>query len=149
MFLKLSDAKITASEYILTSPGLKPNKVIDLIYRLVNVSGWIRLAPGHLKTQEMCNEVVQMKPCSLAYVLDHFKTQKMCERTVEDETDSLEFVSNNLKTKRCMKEPLMHPSLSIYVPDRLETQEMCNKPVKKFSFLLEHAPDNLRDVAGV
>ena len=117
MFLKLSDAKITASEDILTLFGLKRKKMIYLIYRLVNVSGWIRGVPGHLKTQEMCNEVVQMKPYSLAYVPDHFKTQKMCERTVEDETDSLEFVPNNLKTK-AMHERAVDVSIVVYICSR-------------------------------
>ena len=47
--------------------------------------------PEHLKTQEMCNEAVQMDPWALRYVPDHFVTQEMCNEAVE----------KSLRPKRC------------------------------------------------
>ena len=34
---------------------------------------WIVTIPDHLKTQEMCNEVVRTESLPLGYVLDDFK----------------------------------------------------------------------------
>ena len=75
-----------------------------IAYRLASVSGRIVTIPDDLKTQEMCNEAVQMEPCSLVYVPDHFKTQEMCNTAV------------------CME-----PLLLKYVPDFLKAQKMCEK----------------------
>ena len=49
-------------------------------------------------SQGMCDEAVDMEPCSLAYVPDHFKTQRMCERAVEKFLRILEFVPDHFKT---------------------------------------------------
>ena len=82
----------------MTSPDLKSNKMIDSIYQLVNVLGLLKEAPEHLKTQEMCNEAVQMEPYSLAFVPDHFKTQGMCNKAVCMEPLLLKYVPDYLKT---------------------------------------------------
>ena len=57
----------------------------------------VKEIPGHLKTQEMCNEAVHMEPYSLEFVPEHFKTQDMCDKAVRMEPCSLEFVLENLK----------------------------------------------------
>ena len=54
--------------------------MIDLICKLVYVLEWIREAPEHLETQELCIAVVQMEPCSLAYIPDRFKMQEMSHK---------------------------------------------------------------------
>ena len=59
-------------------------------------------------TQEMCSEVVQIEPWSLAFVPGHFKTQEMCSQAVEKDSH----------TPR-------------YAPVHLRTQEMCIKAVEK------------------
>ena len=47
-----------------------------------NVPRWIREIPGHLKTQEMCEEAVGIQPRSLAFFPDQIKTEKMCNEAV-------------------------------------------------------------------
>ena len=42
---------------------------------LINVPRWIREIPEHHKTQEMCDEAVEIELCSLAFVPDRFKTR--------------------------------------------------------------------------
>ena len=49
------------------------------------VPRWIKEIPDHLKTQEMCNEAVRMKPWSLKFVPDWYKTQEMCNEAVRME----------------------------------------------------------------
>ena len=73
-----------------------------------NVPVWIREIPEHLKTQEMCDEAVDMEPCSLAYVPYCFKTEEMCKEAVR-------------------REPYTLP----YVPDHFKTQEMCNEAMRE------------------
>ena len=90
---------------ITARPGLKDiNKMdfIEIIRRL------IIYVPDHVKTQEMCNDSVRIKPLSLAHVPDRFKTQEMC----------IEAVARNPYTLK-------------YIPDHLKTQEMCNEAVEK------------------
>ena len=36
------------------------------------------MVSDHLKTQEMCNEAMNIEPDSLAYVPDRLKIQEMC-----------------------------------------------------------------------
>ena len=57
-----------------------------------------KIAPEHLKMQEICNEAVRIEPRSLKFVPGHLKTLEMCEKLVEYETGVLEFVSDNLNT---------------------------------------------------
>ena len=47
-----------------------------------NVPRWIREIPGHLKTQEMCDEAVGIERRSLAFVPDRFKTGEMCNEAL-------------------------------------------------------------------
>ena len=47
-----------------------------------NVPCWIREIPGHLKTQEMCDEAVGIERRSLAFVPDRFKTGEMCNEAL-------------------------------------------------------------------
>ena len=68
------------------------------------MTSWIVTIPDHLKTQEMRDEAVHIKPLSLAYVPDCFKTQEMCNEAV--------------RNKLCM---------ILFVPDHFWMQEMCNK----------------------
>ena len=46
------------------------------------MTSWIVKIPDHLKTQEMCDEAVDIEPLSyaLAYVPDHFKLKKCAIR---------------------------------------------------------------------
>ena len=39
--------------------------------------------PDHLKTQEMCNKVINKNVLNLVYVPDWFITQEMCNKAVE------------------------------------------------------------------
>ena len=55
-------------------------------------------------TQEMCDEAVDMEPCSLAYVPDHCKKQGMCERALEKFPRALEFVPGHFKTQEMCNE---------------------------------------------
>ena len=50
---------------------------------------WIREIPDHLKTQEICNEAVDIEPLSLAYVPNRFKIQEMCLGAVRRESYTL------------------------------------------------------------
>ena len=54
-----------------------------------NVPRWIREIPGHLKTQEMCDEAVHIESYSLEVVLDRFKTEEMCNEEVRREPFTL------------------------------------------------------------
>ena len=54
--------------------------------------------PDHLKTQELCNEVVHMEPNLLVYFLEHLKIQKMYNEAVRREPYTLRFISDHLKT---------------------------------------------------
>ena len=45
---------------------------------------WLGCVPDHLKTQEMCNEVVCKISAIQLFVPDHLKTQDMCNKVVKD-----------------------------------------------------------------
>ena len=81
--------------------------------RFANVPCWIIVAPGHLKTQEMCNEIMPINPLSLVYVPDRFKT----------------------------KEIEVGPWQLYNVPDHLKTQDMCDKAGKDDFLSLQYVPD--------
>ena len=53
---------------------------------------WIREIPDHLKTQEICNEAVDIEPVSLAYVPNRFKKQRMCLDAVRRKPYTLRYV---------------------------------------------------------
>ena len=47
-----------------------------------NVPRWIRETPRRLKTQEMCEEAVWIKPRLLAFVPDRLNTEGLCIKAV-------------------------------------------------------------------
>ena len=77
---KLSDTKITALGYIVTSP--RPKALINM--SLLEITPvWIRDTPDNLKTQEMCNEAIRIDPYSLTIAPDCLKTQKCVIRPLK------------------------------------------------------------------
>ena len=77
---KLSDTKITALGYIVTSP--RPKALINM--SLLEITPvWIRDTPDNLKTREMCNEAMRIDPYSLTIVPDCLKTQKCVIRPLK------------------------------------------------------------------
>ena len=119
--------------------------MIDLIYQLVKVAGRLKRTQEHLKTQEMCNEPVQMEPCSLAFVPDHFKMQEMCNRAVRMEPLSLKHVSDHLKTKEMCEESIEERLQGLYfAPDYLKTQGMCEKAITFNPYMLRFVTDRFK-----
>ena len=51
----------------------------------------LRYVPDYLKTQEMCEDVIHVRPEEFFLIPDCFKTQEMCERAVEDDPSSLQY----------------------------------------------------------
>ena len=74
--------------------------------------------PDHLKTLEICNEAVHIKPLSLAYAPDRFKVQKMCDDAVHN--------------KLCMM---------LFVPDHFKTREMFNEIMRTMPETFHHIPE--------
>ena len=72
----------------------------------------------------MCDEVVRMGPCSLAYVPDCFKTQGMCDEEVCRESYALRHVPDYFKTREMCDDAVRDdPSSLQYVPDWFVTGE--------------------------
>ena len=42
----------------------------------------MKFVSDHLKTQEMCDEAVDIEPDSLEFVSDRFKAEEMCNEAV-------------------------------------------------------------------
>ena len=78
------------------------------MFLFANVPCRIREILRHLKTQEMCNEAVDIKSLSLGFVPDHLKTQEMCNEAVK-----------------------VNPYTLRYVPDQYKTQAMCDNAMRK------------------
>ena len=76
------------------------------------------LVPDPFKTEEMCNNTVEVDPWQLDDVPDHFKTQAMCQKVVEVDPSSLQFV-----------------------PDHLKAHEMCNKTFEEDPYSLIYFHD--------
>ena len=113
------------------------NKMIDCLIKNV-----IR---DHLKTQEMCDEAVDIEPLSLAYIPDHFKTQEMCNKTVRNETYVLRCVPNHFKTQEmCNGVAHNSPWELRFIPDHFKTEEMCNEAVEVCPWTLEDVPDHFK-----
>ena len=87
----------------------------------------LEFVPGHLKTQEICDEAVHREPYTLRYVPDHLKTQEMCHEAVGRDSCSLETVRREPYTLRYVH----GPCLLRYVPDHLITQEAYRGVVEK------------------
>ena len=60
------------------------------------------LVPYHFKTEEMCNQAVEVDPWQLTDVPDHFKTQEICDKAVRDYLSSLQYVSDWFITQQQM-----------------------------------------------
>ena len=104
-----------------------------------NVPCWIRGIPGHLKTQEICNEAVRLRPYSLHYIPDQYKTQEMCNEAVSREPYILDYVPNHFKTQEMCNESICgNPAVFFLVPDRFKIQEVCIKAVEVDPWDLYH-----------
>ena len=64
---------------------------------------WIYHVPDHIKTQEICNEVVSTYPCLLEHVSDHLKTQEMCNKAFWEDTISLQYIPDWFVTQQQVK----------------------------------------------
>ena len=64
---------------------------------------WIYDVPDHIKTQEICNEVVSTYPCLLEHVSDHLKTQEMCNKAFWEDTISLQYIPDWFVTQQQVK----------------------------------------------
>ena len=65
-----------------------------------HVPCWTREVPEHLKTQEMCNNMVAYFSCPVKYVPDHLKTQKMDRQAVSNNPYMLGMSQITLKQKK-------------------------------------------------
>ena len=99
---------ITAPGYAFVSPRSKSlNKVSDLFKNAfwyiiqgmrTALFHWIKGIRSHLKTQEMCTNIMRIGPSSLAYIPDRFKTQEMSIKAVEKDPCMLKYVPDPFKT---------------------------------------------------
>ena len=104
----------------------------------------LKYVPGHLKTQEMCNEAVAHNLSNLRFVLDHFKIQEMCDDAVPMDTGMIFITSDEVLLR-------LSSVLFSFIPDHLKTQEMCGKTVEKNPWVLESVPDRLltQEMCGI
>ena len=59
------------------------------------MTSWIVSIPDHLKTQEICDEAVDINPLSLAHVPDRYKTQEMWDKVVRNKLYMLLFIPDH------------------------------------------------------
>ena len=98
------------------------------------------LVPDRLKTQDMCNRVVDGDSCVLKYVPDRLKTQDMCEEAVRESPWMLEYVPDEFKTQdMCNRAVREYPCMLKYVTDEFKTQDMCEEAIREDSELWEYA----------
>ena len=162
-FLKLSDTKITALGYILTSLGPKPNKIcivrwikevydrtmpFDLIPDCFKTQGmcvkvvekdpwWLKDVPGKFKTHEIYDKAVRSDPNRLRFSPVHIKIQEICNEAIKKEPWMLEDVPDHFKKqKKCEKAVEKK-----HVPDYFKRQEMCNDVAEKKPYALEYVLD--------
>ena len=105
------------------------------------ISIWIREIPGHLKTQEMCNEAVHIEPCSFQFFPDHLKTQKMYNEIMPIDPAAFFVFSTVLKLRRCMKKQLRLPHGSFTMSFITLRHNKCVTVVKKNPFCWIYIPD--------
>ena len=106
--------------------------------------------PDHLKTQEVCNKMVEGDPWLLGDSPDHLKARGMCEKVVEDEPGTLEYVPNHFNTQRiCERAVENEPDTLKFVPDHFKTQEICDKTVRDDSSSLQYVRDRFVTREGV
>ena len=90
----------------------------------------------------MYNNVVCRDLYYLQFIPDKLKTQGMCENVVEDNPWHLIDIPENLKQKEMCEKPVnIKPLLLRYVPYCFKTKEMCEKIVGAGLGLLKVAPD--------
>ena len=115
------------------------------MFLFANVPEWIKEIPGHLKTQEICDETVLMEPYSLEFVPGRLKTQEMCNEAMCREPNTLKFVPGHLKTEEMCNEVMRNnPAAFRRIPGPFKKQEMCIKAVEVGPWQLEDVPDHLK-----
>ena len=104
-----------------------------------SVPRWLREIPEHLKTPEMCTEVVAQFPYVLWYVPDY---QKMCDDAVHNNPAVFFLVPDHFKPEdMCIKAIEVDPWSLRDIPDNLKKQEMCDKAIKDDPSSLQFLPD--------
>ena len=99
-----------------------------------SVPCWIREVPEHLKTQEMCNEVVAQSSYALRYVPDELKTQQMCNEAIRENPAVFFLVPEHLRTQEMWIKALeVDPWQLYYISDCYKTQEMSDDVVRRVS----------------
>ena len=68
-----------------------------------NRSYLILFIPDHLRTQEMCNEVMRNNPIGFFFIPDHFKIQEMCIKAFEPDPWQLKYVPDWFMTQGQVK----------------------------------------------
>ena len=90
----------------------------------------------------MCGDVVCRDPYHLQFIHDKLKTQGICEKVVEDNFWHLIDVLEHLETKEmCEKAVNIEPLLLRCVPDCFKTKEMHENVVGTGLGLLKDVPD--------
>ena len=69
-----------------------------------SVQFWIREFMEYLKTQEMCNKVVEEGACSLVFVPNRFKMEEMCNEVGSREPYTVPYVPDHLITRQVCEE---------------------------------------------
>ena len=96
-----------------------------------NVPLWVREIPGHLKTQEMCDEAVRIGPRSSAHVSDCFKTEDMFSEAVVRDAYTLDNVPDHMMTQKICNEAMREkPAASSLVPNHFITQKCVSRHLK-------------------
>ena len=108
------------------------------------ISIWIREIPGHLKTQEMCNEAVHIEPCSFQFFPDHLKTQKMYNEIMPIDPAAFFCIFDGFKTQEMYEKAVeVTPWQLHYVLYHFKAQQMCYCSEKN-PFLLDIYPRLVR-----
>ena len=102
-------------------PCLGP-RVLMTIFLFANVPRWMREILEHRKTQEMCNEAVEIEPHSLAFAPDGFKTEDMCNKEVGRNAYTLDNVPDYIMMQKICNEAMHeNPAPFFLVPDCSKT----------------------------
>ena len=60
------------------------------------VTNWIWEALHHLKTQEMCDDMIDEEPWDLEFIPDHLKTWEICAKAVHKDPCLLQKTQDHL-----------------------------------------------------
>ena len=96
----------------------------------------LKYVPDHLKTQEMCDEVVAHNLSNLRFVPDHFKIQEVCDDAALMDRGMIFITYDEV----LLRLPSVLFSL---ISGHLKTQEMCGKTVEKSVWALDSVFDCL------